>query len=1086
MSGTKAQLEFTADASGVEAGVAKAKRSLADMGASAVKEGKKPSDGLASIGKGADQAAVAVDSATKNLINNVQRTIAATEAGAKSGRKFYESLAVQRGANVDVLRPYLDQLDAVTAKTKAATAAASKLTTSLGASDFGTGSAIPKKLSLSGAADPALKAATTSLGASAFGDYAAKTVEPLKQIGVEAAKAAASATASLQKVGVSAGQTKQALAQLPAQFSDIVVSLQGGQRPLSVLLQQGSQIKDSFGGVVPAFKAVGGAVLAMVTPFSVAAGAVGILGTAMLEGSAESTAYAKALTLTGNSIGKTTEQLQAMAANIAKTTGTQGDAAEALAALAGSGKIATSALNDVGAAVVSMNRVLGMSVDKAVDVFEKLADEPSKASAKLNEQMHYLNLTTYERIRALEEQGSKEEATALAQRTYAQATTSRLSEVEAQAGVLARAWRMLAHDAKEAWDLMMGLGRTKTTGEMLTTAQQNLEALKARGPIGGPVTGKSDYETQLRNAQAAVSEISRKALREQDAAIAQGEKAKTDAAQIGASQRIKILDDETKTNSDKRKKAIAELDRDFKTLGKPTSGAEYDKLVSNINDKYKDPKGAAVKAVTDDAGTKMLEQLRQQEASLKDQLAQEGKITDEQKAQAKFVQLIADLKDKKILTADQKSLLSNQDAIKSQLDKNVVLSNEITLKNKIEEIDNKAKEAAKEMARTFAGINLSMESANAGRSDQYGRILATAGLGDRARQQVLEQREIYNEFQRATRQATKAASESPGGLESDDYKKEIAQLTGYRDEGLKILKDFYTQDAENRGNWVLGVREAFANYSDEASDAAKHSKEAFGNAMKGVEDQLTSLFTGGKFDAKKLFEGIGTDLTRNFVKEKITGPLSDLAGKALGDGGALGGLFGAKGGQLGSTATNPLYVRLADSLGSLGAAASGSSGGGLLGLLGTVVGGFGGVDAQASVASALPGDALDNIIKLTRNFAKFSGGGYTGAGGKFDPAGIVHAGEYVITAESTKKLGVDFLDRLNSRGYANGGYVGEVMGGSLRQGSSGAAVSPVQVTINNTVGNVATLDDIRKSQRDTEQRIVAGLQRSRTMGGAAA
>jgi phage-related minor tail protein len=608
MSGTKAQLEFTADASGVEQGVAKAKRSLADLGATAVTEGKKAAAGIEAIAKGSDKAATKVDSNTKNLIASIQRTTAALEAGSKGSSKYYEAIASQRGVSADVLKPYLDQLDAVTARTKAAVLATKELSST-----------------------------SSAVNAGAF----------------------AVASEQLHKVGVSAGQTKAALAQLPAQFSDIVVSLQGGQRPLSVLLQQGSQIKDSFGGVVPALRAVGGAVLAMITPFSVAAAAIGIVGTAMLEGSAESTAYAKALTLTGNSIGKTTEQLQAMAANIAKSTGTQGDAAEALAALAGSGKIATSALNDVGAAVVSMNRVLGMSVDKAVDVFEKLADEPAKASAKLNEQMHYLNQTTYERIRALEEQGSKEEATALAQRTYAQATTSRLSEVEAQAGVLARAWRMLAHDAKEAWDLMMGLGRTKTTGEMLTTAQQNLEALKARGPIGGPVTGKSDFETQMRNAQAAVTEISRKALREQDAAIAQGEKAKTDAAQIGASQRIKILDDETKTNSDKRKKAIAELDRDFKTLGKPTSGAEYDKLVSNINDKYKDPKGAAVKAVTDDAGTKMLEQLRQQEASLKDQLAQEGKITDEQKAQAKFVQLIADLKDKKILTADQKSLLAD-------------------------------------------------------------------------------------------------------------------------------------------------------------------------------------------------------------------------------------------------------------------------------------------------------------------------------------------------------------------------------------------------------------------------------------------
>ena len=53
----------------------------------------------------------------------------------------------------------------------------------------------------------------------------------------------------LSKTGVSARQTEQALRQLPAQFTDIFTSLAGGQNPLMVLIQQGGQIKDSFGGL---------------------------------------------------------------------------------------------------------------------------------------------------------------------------------------------------------------------------------------------------------------------------------------------------------------------------------------------------------------------------------------------------------------------------------------------------------------------------------------------------------------------------------------------------------------------------------------------------------------------------------------------------------------------------------------------------------------------------------------------------------------------------------------------------------------------------------------------------------------------
>jgi lambda family phage tail tape measure protein len=53
----------------------------------------------------------------------------------------------------------------------------------------------------------------------------------------------------------------------------------------------------------------------------------------------------------------------------------------------------------------------------------------------------------------------------------------------------------------------------------------------------------------------------------------------------------------------------------------------------------------------------------------------------------------------------------------------------------------------------------------------------------------------------------------------------------------------------------------------------------------------------------------------------------------------------------------------------------------------------------------------------------FATGGYTGNGGKYEPAGVVHKGEYVFTKEQTARLGVGNLPRL-AKGYANGGLVG--------------------------------------------------------------
>lgn len=69
----------------------------------------------------------------------------------------------------------------------------------------------------------------------------------------------------LRKTGVSSKQTEAALRQLPAQFTDIFTSLAGGQNPLLVLLQQGGQIKDSFGGVGATFDALGAKIKSLVT-----------------------------------------------------------------------------------------------------------------------------------------------------------------------------------------------------------------------------------------------------------------------------------------------------------------------------------------------------------------------------------------------------------------------------------------------------------------------------------------------------------------------------------------------------------------------------------------------------------------------------------------------------------------------------------------------------------------------------------------------------------------------------------------------------------------------------------------------------
>lgn len=86
-----------------------------------------------------------------------------------------------------------------------------------------------------------------------------------------------------RKIEMSARQTAFAMRQLPAQMTDIAVGLASGQSPFMVLMQQGGQLRDVFGGIGPAIGAVAGYAGRMINPFTVAAAAVGTLGYALHE-----------------------------------------------------------------------------------------------------------------------------------------------------------------------------------------------------------------------------------------------------------------------------------------------------------------------------------------------------------------------------------------------------------------------------------------------------------------------------------------------------------------------------------------------------------------------------------------------------------------------------------------------------------------------------------------------------------------------------------------------------------------------------------------------------------------------------------
>ena len=279
---------------------------------------------------------------------------------------------------------------------------------------------------------------------------------------LQAAKTAQdAANASLGNMGISAKQTAAALRGVPAQFTDIFVSLQGGQAPLTVLLQQGGQLKDMFGGVGGAARALGGYVLGLVNPFTVAAVAAGGLFLAYRAGASEAEEFNKQLILSGQNAKITAAGMTDIARSVsdASSSITQSGAAEFLTQIAISGKVGEENLKRFTAAALEFEAAGGGAAEKVAEAFKELGNEPLKASVKLNESMNYLTQSTYDQIKALEEQGRFIDAARIAQEAYATAIEQRTPDLVQNLGYVESAWNAITRAAKGAWDSIKEAGR---------------------------------------------------------------------------------------------------------------------------------------------------------------------------------------------------------------------------------------------------------------------------------------------------------------------------------------------------------------------------------------------------------------------------------------------------------------------------------------------------------------------------------------------------------------------------------------------------------------------------------------------------
>ena len=153
------------------------------------------------------------------------------------------------------------------------------------------------------------------------GKYA-NAAQGVKNLLLERAKAydalAMSATNADKAMAKGAGMDRYLKSALAYQTTDIVTSLAGGQNPLMVLLQQGGQLRDQFGGFKPLFAGIAEAVTLSRLAFAGAGAALAGLTYAFYKGSVEAAKFRDDLILTNNFAGLTTSSFDALAKSISE------------------------------------------------------------------------------------------------------------------------------------------------------------------------------------------------------------------------------------------------------------------------------------------------------------------------------------------------------------------------------------------------------------------------------------------------------------------------------------------------------------------------------------------------------------------------------------------------------------------------------------------------------------------------------------------------------------------------------------------------------------------------------------------------
>lgn len=191
-----------------------------------------------------------------------------------------------------------------------------------------------------------------------------------------------------KRAGISIGQYNNAMRMLPAQLTDVATQLAGGQSPWLILLQQGGQVKDSFGGLIPTFRGLLGAVSPLAVGVAALTAAGAGIGYIFYQGTSTLSDFNKTLTLSGNTAGLTTDRMLALAKSGQQAGLTFDQTTDSLTALINAGVGAGARFDELSQSVAKFSTASGIPIEKVAEAFGKLTNDPTSGLIAMAQQFH--------------------------------------------------------------------------------------------------------------------------------------------------------------------------------------------------------------------------------------------------------------------------------------------------------------------------------------------------------------------------------------------------------------------------------------------------------------------------------------------------------------------------------------------------------------------------------------------------------------------------------------------------------------------------------------------------------------------------